>query len=376
MGHKERKKKNEKAEDATAEKDKADDEESQYSYITEDEDKEPAAEPPARPVGRTVTMTASKAKARPRSQSSSSDRGPRARELRSPLPPPREEGRTWKAAAVKAERPSSPTRTTRGRSVAPVMPPPHTVPASDPPRRRKSGEEDPPDAHGAKPERDTERDAAGAAEDKLHNDPYEGTGKGHGKGNPYGGHHGDYDDEDAHHDPYEGSKGWQKDEPARWRRWSVQCPYCKHYVAETRGSSGLSQHMWWSEHCLQHQLWYKGGYSWREAGRRAAIVKAQRETEAAHEKGPRAPETAVLPARSGAHRMALEEERHPKEKDNKEKKEKKRRRRHRHVSASVDAVERTRRRKPPSDSGDEGDRKATGREEVWIKVPRASLLAR
>ena len=156
----------------------------------------------------------------------------------------------------------------------------------------------------------------------------------------------------------------------------MQCPYCKQLVAETRGSSGLSQHMWWSEHCLQHQLWYQGGYSWREAGRRAAIVKAQRETEAAHERGPRAPETAVLPARSGAHRMALEEERHPKEKDKKEKKEKKRRRRHRHVSASVDAVERTRRRKPPSDSGDEGDRKATGREEVWIKVPRASLLAR
>ena len=120
--------------------------------------------------------------------------------------------------------------------------------------------------------------------------------------------------------PNEGSKGWQKDEPARWRRWSVQCPYCKQLVAETRGSSGLSQHMWWSEHCLQHQLWYQGGYSWREAGRRAAIVKAQRETEAAHEKGPRAPETAVLPARSGAHRMALEEERHPKEKDKKEKK--------------------------------------------------------
>ena len=57
-------------------------------------------------------------------------------------------------------------------------------------------------------------------------------------------------------------------------------------------------------------------------------------------------------------------------------KEKKRRRRHRHVSPSADAVDRTRRRKPPSDSGDEGDRKATGREEVWIKVPLASLTAR
>jgi len=195
MGHKERKKKNEKEEEATAEKDKADDEESQYSYITEDEDKELAAEPPARPAGRTVTMTASKAKARPRSHSSSSDRGLRARELRSPFSPPREEGRTWKAAAVKAERPSSPTRTARGRSVAPVMPPPHTVPASDPPRRRKSREGDPLEAHGAKPERETERDAAGGAEDKWHNDPHEG--KGHGKGNPYRGHHGDYDDEDA-----------------------------------------------------------------------------------------------------------------------------------------------------------------------------------
>lgn len=38
------------------------------------------------------------------------------------------------------------------------------------------------------------------------------------------------------------------------------------------------------------------------------------------DKGPRAPESAVLPERSAAHRMALEEERHPKEKDKKEKK--------------------------------------------------------
>ena len=82
----------------------------------------------------------------------------------------------------------------------------------------------------------------------------------------------------------------------------------EHEVSETRGSSGLSQHMWFNEFCIQHQVWNHGGYTWHQAGLRAAAVKAMRENESFHEKGPMSPEVAVVPARSAAHRMALQEE--------------------------------------------------------------------
>ena len=141
--------------------------------------------------------------------------------------------------------------------------------------------------------------------------------------------------------------------------------------------------MWFSEWCIQRQVWYQGGWTWRDAGYRAATVKAQRDAECAHEKAPKPPDLPeVLPARSAAHRVKLEGEMErrsmDREKDRKEGKEKKRRRRHRRVSPSPDPhLERRSRRKPPSDSdGDEEDRKATGRDKkVWIQVPRSSLKA-
>lgn len=67
---------------------------SEYSYITDEEDKdaEPAAEPPTR--GGPACMTASKSKAvkKEKDERSSSDRGLRARprEMPSPFSPPRE----------------------------------------------------------------------------------------------------------------------------------------------------------------------------------------------------------------------------------------------------------------------------------------------
>ena len=91
----------------------------------------------------------------------------------------------------------------------------------------------------------------------------------------------------------------------------------------------------------------------------------------------------VQPARSAAHRDALEAERpDPKEgspdktKKSEEKKKKKKRRRRRRRSSPTPEVERRRRRKPPSDDDEEEkSRKKHRRDTVWIKVPRSSLAA-
>ena len=355
-------------------KDKDSDDASKYSYFTEEEanekGNEPAEEPPVRPK---VLMTASKAKAAPPSPGSSSDRGSRARSaVKSPFSPPREDvPRTWKASPVKSERLASPTRT-RGKSMAPPVPTPPHVPEEARSRRKRREAEN----YGA--ERKEEPRAPHQGEGR--GDPgegHEGKGKGHVPHESYGDWKGYGSYGHSYHEPSEGywarSKGG-----ARWRLPTVLCPYCRHEVSETRGSSGLSQHMWFNEFCIQHQVWNHGGYTWHQAGLRAAAVKAMRENESFHEKGPMSPEVAVVPARSAAHRMALQEEKPAGPsvaKEKKEAKEKKRRRRHRKPSPSPDPRDPRRdRRKPPSDSGDEKDGKATGREEtVWIQVPRTSL---
>eukprot|EP00435_Cladocopium_sp_Y103_P057128 s2323_g19.t1 len=358
-------------------KDKDDEEKSQYSYFTEEEDavknEEPAEEPPVRPR---LTMTASKSKAAPTSPGTSSERAPRARsKARSPFSPPREEPpRTWKASNVKAERPSSPTRT-RGKSMAPAVLTPPPVPESTRSRRKRAEDEAPEDERHEPDEGNKGEGKGGAGHEPSAGE--KGTGKG------YNDQHESYGDwkgygyyGESYHEPHEGYWGRNRD-GARWRAPTVVCLYCKREVSETRGSSGLSQHMWFSESCIQHQLWHQGGYTWHQAGLRAATLKATRENESFHEKGPMSPELAVVPARSAAHRMALDEkhERRSVAKEKKEDKEKKRRRRHRRPSPSPDPRhERRHRRKPPSDSGDERDGKATGREEtVWIQVSRASL---
>ena len=122
--------------------------------------------------------------------------------------------------------------------------------------------------------------------------------------------------------PRESQKG-----PGRTR-----CPDCHKSMANF--ASSVSQHRYWNEWCLRHQIFNKGGVSWEEAGDLAWETKERRQRrhderlrqEAKHDDAPPAPR---LESRA----------------DRKDQKEKKKRR----ISPSPDVRRPTKERKPPRD---------------------------
>jgi len=203
-----------------------------------------------------------------------------------------------------------------------------------------------------------------------------------------------------------------------------RCPHCWQKVGSGGSTSGMSQHMYWNEHCLTWQCYGDGTRcSWEEAVARAHEVKLGREREEYAELA-----EGVTPARSRQRRRAKEEGKEkagsgqeglpregkakrrehrdavaddprdhmeqaenvrrrraevPPEPEEKEetsgrrRKHKKHRHRRRSPSPDVRAGPKGP-KKPPSDD-DEDDRdmgsakRRTAPDEVWIKVPRSAL---
>lgn len=177
---------------------------------------------------------------------------------------------------------------------------------------------------------------------------------------------------------------------------SQYCIHCWQRVKSSGGRAGLSQHMFWNETCLAWQQYGDGSRcSWEEAMQRAHALKQDREREAVEEFASEKP----VPARSLGHLRSIEardedvkehrgkvkQERADKEGgcerfDAEKLKRRAHRRRRRHPSPSPDVRAGPKRsRRPPSsdDEHDERTGKATRRseqsDEVWIRVPRASL---